>query len=300
MTPRRSIVVALLAITAASCPVSDARADRVAPWEVRGPRAGPSPVGYGEPRDFHPTTVSMPQGGMRWVHRDVCLPAEAVPLVVERSRRDGADGGVFGPGWASNLDVSATFDGDGSVVVREADGRVTRYEGDLAAGVEPIQGAFPAHRLQRFPDGTLVRRYGSGARQTFDASGRLVGIEIAADRVSFAYEGSGRRPTRLVDGTGRTIALTYEGGFLARTRDPLGREIRYAYADGRLVEVVDALGRAVRYGVQSGRLVRVELPDATTTRFGYAEDGAVSRVRAPNGRPSRGVGNPSEPPSTAS
>lgn len=187
--------------------------------------------------------------------------------------------GIFGKGWSSSYEMSATETLD-HVTILYANGRRERYQ-------KNADGTFTA------PKGyvsTLSRPSGGGwslqnkdkTVHTFDSAGRL---------------------TDIADAYGRTLALSYEGSDLTEVKDVAsGRALRLTYSAGRVTSVsttpVTVGGSASpltwRYSYDTGRLVAACEPrnnDTTSgwcTRYDYT-DGRLTQITRPHGNVAKKV-----------
>lgn len=258
------------------------------PWDPalqHGPRPRLHPLFVEEGPDFHRHLASLPAGTPTLQQLDVYFPADGVSLLIKRQYHGrSGEGGAFGEGWSSTLDTSLRLDADGTGQLRilEADGRSTRYE---AAGEDTYLsagGGLPPHRIERKRDGSHVRSWEGGGRDTFDTRGRLVLQEKAGSWVRRRYAGeSGRSPVELEDARGRRLEIRYRRGQVTEIKDGLGRVTRYSYDQGRLTRVIDPVERSALFTYTDGRLTQLDLPEYWKLQLAYHPDGTLSRAIGP-------------------
>jgi RHS repeat-associated protein len=217
---------------------------------------------------------------------DLTLPTHPAPVLLARSYRDAAvRRGLLGAGWSIPFDLIARRV-DQDLVVIHGGGEIRSYTRDAASN--RFTG-LPGEIVEVSAAGSLERRDLTGARERFDAAGRLVevlGPNPSAGTVRFRYGGSGRLEG-LVAANGRSLTLAYDAaGRLARAATSLGTSASYRYdAQGRLAEVTDEDGLVTRYGYDAtNRLTRVEDPDGGWTGIEYDGRGRVARRLWHDGR----------------
>lgn len=98
----------------------------------------------------------------------------------------------------------------------------------------------------------------------------------------WSYDGNGRL-TKIEDGRGNALTLTYTGGDLTQVSDGLGRELNFSYSSGRISSVTDHTGeRTVNYTYTGGVLTSVEDIGGHVTTYGN-DAGLPTSVTRPEG-----------------
>lgn len=98
----------------------------------------------------------------------------------------------------------------------------------------------------------------------------------------WSYDANGRL-TRMEDGRGNMLTLTYTGGDLTQVSDGLGRELNFTYSGGRISSVTDQTGeRTVNYTYTGGVLTSVQDIGGHVTTYGNAA-GLPTSVARPEG-----------------
>ncbi|MDP1589002.1 MAG: RHS repeat-associated core domain-containing protein, partial [Prosthecobacter sp.] len=248
-----------------------------------GPRPSPLPLHYEEGARFATRLITLPGGGLQLGFIDALLPADTLPLVMKRRYFSGLTReGVLGAGWASTLDVRLMVDeAGGEIRIAEVDGKVSVYRSG-GGKIEPVAAHFLQHTLSR-AEGGFVRQWSDGAREQFDATGRLLKRSAGNDAITFTYEDAkAPLPSRVTDAAGRALDLVYQDGLLSQISDPLGRKTTFRHERRRLVEVTDAAGRVVRFAYDaSGRLAVLTLPMGHKLAFEFNAEGHLTRVSGP-------------------
>jgi YD repeat-containing protein len=274
------LVVTLLALFAQREAV---RADP-AQWDpmlLDAPRPAPFPLGFDSSDEFRRSLVLLSDGGLRLAFLDLCLPSGSKPLTVKRLYRSGLQtAGVFGKGWASNLDMRLTL-AQGAPRIVESDGRTTGYEAGLDNRFTAINGTFPGSELVR-ADGQWIRTWDDGSREIFDGQGRLLQQISGNDSLTLSYDSTASTwPASITDSANHVLRLRYRDRLLVEAAFPDHRVIRYDYDGQALSEVTDAIGRGTRFVYRVGRMSRMELPLGAVVEFDYAPDGNLQAVTGP-------------------
>lgn len=98
----------------------------------------------------------------------------------------------------------------------------------------------------------------------------------------WTYDSNGRL-TKIEDGRGNALTLTYTGGDLAQVSDGLGRELNFTYSSGRISSVTDHTGECtVNYTYTGGVLTSVEDIGGHVTIYGN-DTGLPTSVMRPEG-----------------
>jgi RHS repeat-associated protein len=260
------------------------RADPVQ-WDpvlLDAPRPAPYPLGFGPSNEFRRSLIQLSDGGLRLAFLDLCLPSGSEPLTIKRLYRSGLQTtGVFGKGWASNLDMRLARTGDGVLRIVESDGRATGYEEGTNGHFSAINGTFPASELIH-ANGQWIRSWVDGSREIFDDRGRLVERGNGQDRLTLSYESAETAlPESIADSANHVLRLRYRNGLLVEAAFPDQRVIRYDYDDRALSEVTDAIGRNTRFAYRDGRMTRMELPLGTVMEFNYEPGGNLREAAGP-------------------
>ncbi len=242
----------------------------------------PSPLPYyvHDGATWHEKLIGLPEGDLDLKFLDALIPGGELPLALTREYRSNQkDAGVFGPGWASNLDMRLK-PAARTLAIHEADGRTSVY-GERDGLFLPLLPTALANIVVKAGDG-WERRWQSGKREDFDNAGRLLQIAFGDRRVRFHYpDALEPHPDAITDASGHALHLAYTGGHLTSVDVPQNRTLRYDYQDGRLVRTTDALGRAVSFVYENGRVARLLLPDGGVVAIGYAADGRVAGLAGP-------------------
>ncbi len=129
----------------------------------------------------------------------------ALPLEITRVHRQGATGGVFGPGWCSLLDVHLEVDGDGVRLVR-ADGSVLVYADPVVGRPELPRDGDPWPLVLAGTGAYVVTDPATGRRHHFDrAHTRAVPLHAVSDE-------RGHRFSLVRDLGGQLLELRHTGG----------------------------------------------------------------------------------------
>lgn len=281
--------VFVLFLLLAFCPQETARAGTASlfdedPILLDSPRPAPYPLGFDSTNEFRRSLVQLSDGGLKLEFLDLCLPSRSEPLIIKRLYRSGLQTeGVFGKGWASNLDMRLTLAAAGSPRIVESDGRTTGYEPDSAGHFTAINGTLPGSELLH-ANGQWVRIWESGAHEIFDEQGRLLQRVHGEDSLTLSYDSAQPGlPASIRDSANHVLLLRYRDGLLIEAAYPDHRTIRYDYDGRSLSEVTDAIGRRTALAYDDGRMTRLELPLETVMEFRYAPGGNLREVAGPGG-----------------
>lgn len=131
----------------------------------------------------------------------------------------------------------------------------------------------------------------SGARvdTVYDEADRPVEVVVDNDgdlaTTTYAYEGTDRNPSRMVDAEGGVTTLAWDGNLLTAITDPAGVTVTHTYdAHGDLVATTDADGNAARLERDdAGRVTAAITPSGHRTTFSYDARGALASKTTPDG-----------------
>ena len=155
--------------------------------------------------------------------------------------------GVFGYGVSSFLDMSLRFANDGTVDVRYADGSGVHFIDD---GVGFTAGHVGVHDqlLRNGPDYLLQTDDQMSYHFTiFGLEALLVGIEDRnGNMIEIVRDGLGL-PTEIIDASGRSYMIDYDGQLISQISDVDGRNWQYAYTNGDLTTFTDPENGEFRY-----------------------------------------------------
>ncbi len=214
---------------------------------------------------------------------DAALTASGADLVFARQFNNDIAGryrmGPFGRGWSDNWDISATVDNAGNVILKgggafryftlQADGSYAGGTGEMGT-LTLVSGAY---RLQEL----------GGAIQQFRSDGKISFVEDRnGNRISAAYDGSGRLQTLSTNAGGVNVALTYNAaGRISTLTDSNGGTVTYTYdvAGEQLIGYTDRYGSHV-YSYVTGQgaqrehgLAEIAYSDGTHIRYAYDSQG---------------------------
>ncbi|MFV2175706.1 RHS repeat-associated core domain-containing protein [Actinomadura sp. LOL_016] len=281
------------------------------------PRGGGNQQSQGRPTGNTPTAsdpVGIVAGEVMLSQTDVTLPA-VMPLVLQRTHISTYRAGdLFGPSWASTLDIALQLDSEGVRFLQE-DGSVRTYPQALLPNVEFLPTAGPKHPLVLTGDGGYrLTNPQTGVTLHFPAPGADTGwsrLPLVAvtdrngNRIEFVHEeqvlvevrhsggyrvivdtapfGDERRVTalRTPDGTVlRRFGYDPDTGDLTEVFDSTGVPQRFSYDEHRLTGWTDRNDHWFRYVYDgAGRAVRTESSDGVlSATLAYDPDNALTRV----------------------
>jgi len=139
--------------------------------------------------------------------------------------------------------------------------------------------------LVREPDGRFTRYFPHGVRHEFSASGRLEAVvDRNENREQFAYDNLGRLLTQ-TNTAGGVTTLAYLNGRLSTLTDPAGRLTRFTHDDaGNLVRVTFPDGTQRAFGYDDRHLMVTEThPDGGVVQRTYDSAGRLARAVQPDG-----------------
>ena len=213
--------------------------------------------------------------------------------------------GIFGPGWASNLDQRLFIKSGGSRVEwRGTDGGLTVFVRDSAGAYgTPASGvtlttAGGTYRLESIAGeallfnsgGTLTaieNREGRQLTLSYDGAGHLDSMTDAAGRTADITTDAAGRVTRVDLADGRYVAFTYSAaGQLATARSVSGTVIKYVTdSRGRVTELRNAADDVLLGNSYDDRGHVVSQQDAAgnTTWFTYDAEERLTQVIDPLG-----------------
>ena len=224
---------------------------------------------------------------------DASLPAPgALPLQVSRtfgsSISDRATPGIFGLGWSTPWQATASAGGDGNVTIDLAGSQ--RYFVALNNGVYlPVAGE---HGALTASAGAYTYTDASGVQYVFLASGKLNYEQDAnGNRITLGYNGGGQLVTLTWSNPGQPsqpseqLTLSYNAqGLVSQVDDGAGGVWTYAYdAAGRLLSATAPGSLTTSYGYDTGvngktanALLSITNPDGSQRNFTY--DSATGRL----------------------
>ncbi len=170
--------------------------------------------------------------------------------------------GSLGPGWTHTYAMSTTVNADGSVTLKEEDGRRILFQDNGSGNYLPLDRyGRNGTLIQRFTDNTSRMTRKDGTVYEFNSSGLLVGITARS---------------------GNALVLGYSGGNLATITDAYNRTVQLGYYAGRLETVTDPAGGTTTIGYDSPGYLRT-ITDAVsrTTFFEYNGAGMLSSKTTP-------------------
>ena len=206
--------------------------------------------------------------------------------------------GVFGQGWASNLDMRLAFDQTGADFIDE-DGRQIHFPRSGDSWQRAIGGNYWLTRIESLPDGAafeqdlslngdgvLAVRDNAGSWWAFDRVGRLIAQGHGPGTVvSFGRDTDGR-VTRLEHERGRVITIGYEDGLVASAEGCDGQRVAYRYDEANRLVAAEGTDGVRRYRWnEAGVIDRVTAADGTVEcENTYDDRGRVIGQQTPFGR----------------
>jgi RHS repeat-associated protein len=262
-----------------------------------------------DPDDGDPVDVAIGRFTLR--RTDMFLPGRLGLTIDREYRSENPRAGLFGIGWnLAPYDTVLTTSGTSLLYVLpnrtsfrftpDGPNRWTNTTDPFLRGAVVTQTGTGLNFQLRFKDGTVYRY---APTQVFTNAAVLAAINDRNGNtvtVTRTTVGTTDRITQVTEGTGRVIALSYDGaGRIITVTDPLGRIVQYGYDNlGRLQAVTDPAGGVTRYTYDSahrlltitdtrgitfiqnvydatGRVVRQVLGDGSTWTFDYVLNGDV-------------------------
>lgn len=248
---------------------------------------------------------------------DAGLTMDGTPLSLVRTYnslgQSSSSGSAPDAGWWSalrrNVTLTGTLDTAGSTVIRQGDdGSSVTYTYDTTSGRYLSSGQAGAQDVITWNAGTSSWTLTDGAThssETYDASGRLVGLNNAVTGASFtlSYDAQGQL-AQIADGTD-TLTLSYDTNgrlsTIAMTDVPPGGSsavtrtlVTYGYdAQGRLASVATSLAgdgtasattytTSYTYNTQ-GEIASVAQSDGSLTSYAYDTQGRVTTITVGTG-----------------
>lgn len=198
---------------------------------------------------FSGNPINTATGNLLYMVEDFRIPGRSLFLQSVRSYNSfsARRAGPFGRGWTFNYATRLEIDADGPVVLILGDGSERRYLPSGSGGYLAPSGTFS--RLEKRADGSFSLTHKHGTVYSFSPEGRLL---------------------QIVDKNSNAIALTYDGGKLARITDPSGRALLVTEgADGRIMRIVEPGGATTSYEYDAlGDLIKVSAP-GYEARYAY-------------------------------
>ncbi|WP_152364027.1 DUF6531 domain-containing protein [Microlunatus speluncae] len=243
---------------------------------------------YGHP----PTTgyaddpVNTATGNFVETELDLGFAGAAAELEFSRTYNavDG-EGGAFGPGWSSVLDVRLELADDGATMVL-ADGRRVLIP-RLGDGWDRAPGE--KLWLHRVGSGGLVVSDNDGLRRTFTAGGLWTSVSRGPGTKITAERDDEGRLIRLAHERGRWIEIGWTAHRVTEVRASDGRRASFGYDDaGRLASATGPLGTRTYRWNDAGLIEAVIAADGTVeVENSYDEQRRVAGQRSPFGRETR-------------
>lgn len=258
------------------------------PREIWG---GQNPGAPEVPRCDGADPVNCATGNFYEDFEDLSLPYRGTRLALTRTYNSQAASsgmtGIFGRGWASSYETRIVPAGTGGdVVVVHANGSTIPFgwrdggfegptwaESRLTKLSDGYQYVLPDRTRYRFStDGRLlyaVTPNGVTHSVTW-TSGKATKISAGSRTITLTYGGSAGLVTSANDGTGRTVAFTYQGDRLTEVRDVGGETTRFSYdSDGRMLSRTDPGGATTTNEYESDRVRQQTDPTGKKTSFAY-------------------------------
>ncbi len=187
----------------------------------------------------------------------------------------------FGLGWFGSHDTLLVDSGPLATIL-QADGRYVAFT-RVGSDYQAQNGEFSS--LLHNGDGTWTRTFRDGARQEFNADGRLARVEDRYGNFqAILYESNGKffangtwglttRIRQVTDTSGNTFDFAYDGnGWLASITDNSGRVYPFAHdAAGHLTSASDPLGQAESF-TYDGRGMMTSHTDRRNAKTTYVLD----------------------------
>jgi RHS repeat-associated protein len=190
-----------------------------------------------------PNPINIATGNMFLDQTDIAIPTVGEPLVLSRSynSRNAAVVGPFGQTWSTPYDRSLRPRSGGVLALRGADGVVSLFKDPNKTGrFTPTVPSNPESSIQVQADGSYVHQFRSGARDIYDAAGRLTStVDPLGNTTTLGHDPDTGALTSITAPGGRALTLTYDKGVVSEVTGPGAKSIaRYVYDDpGRLKTV---------------------------------------------------------------
>ncbi|MDD5033818.1 MAG: SBBP repeat-containing protein [Methylococcaceae bacterium] len=255
--------------------------DRIPPLSTTyGPASSITPFGSAaEP-------VNTATGNYYYQHADLTVPGRGMAFTFTRTyNAQDNTSGPLGRGWSHNYNLRLTVNGNGSVVVKQADGHEEFYDPNADGS---YLSRYPGvhNTLVKNVDGSFSLTNKEQIRYVFSSGGKLAQI---ADRngnaLGFSYDGVGNLVT-IVDTVGRTFSLAYDASNrLVQLVDPTGRKVQYAYdADSHLISDSDPMGAVQTYIYDANHRLTKIVDRRGNTLVENAYDGQNRVITQKNGK----------------
>lgn len=221
---------------------------------------------------FAADPVNTATGNFIEAERDLSFAGSAADLSFERTYNSfDRDGGVFGRGWTSPLDMRLVVLADHVLFVKD-DGRRIQF---------PTRGTEPARAVSENLWIAAEPSHLPPSNEAPAGASRLVVRDNAGAWWEFATDG-----VWLSSGAGDRVVLSTErdrDGQVVRLRHHRGRFIDFEYADGLVRSATSRDGRRVtyEYGV-GGALISSNAPDGGRS-YAWDDAGRIERVTAADG-----------------
>jgi len=258
-----------------------------------------SPGGSANPQGTIAEPVNTATGNYIFQRTDLAIPGRGLPTIFTRTYNSlDSYSGPLGSGWTHSYNIILTEKSDGSVVIKQGDGREEFYDPAGGGAYTPRFAGVFSTLVKNF-DSTFTLTLKNQTRYRFSTIGKLTGmVDRNGNVLSFSYDGFGKL-TAITDTVGRSISLSYDANQrITQLTDPIGRRIQYAYDGvGNLVAGTDASGGVMIFSYDashrvieireehgnrlllnsydaSGRVVTQQNGRGFTTTFAFATPGA--------------------------
>ncbi|WP_406698318.1 MBG domain-containing protein [Singulisphaera sp. Ch08] len=211
------------------------------------------------------------------------------PTLADRNRI-----GALGRGWTwtDGWDQAYAVLADGTVVIRQADGRSRRFQPDSRRAGQFFAESGDSGLITELSSNGLVLREKSGLTLRFGADGSVRSMSDPNGNTITATLVGGR-PTRLVHSGGASLDIAYNAtGRIISVTDSRGRATRFTYdpTNQYLLSAEDFGGRITRYTydqvggpAQRHALLSIETPSGVRQYYKYDERGRIESASGTDG-----------------
>jgi RHS repeat-associated protein len=211
-------------------------------------------------------SVNVANGDAIVTHQDLDVSGREPDLALGRTYHAlTSQNGLFGYGWASDLDEGLTINGDGSITYRDADGSIHVFLPNGSGGYLTSPGLYLT--LVKNGDGSYTLKARDQSKTNFNTTGYLTSIvDRNGNTLTISYNGT--TPTTVTDAVGRQFTITITGGHVTQINAPGSRTYNYGYdGNGNLTSYTDPSGMVTQYGYDSSHRL-------TSITFNYISGGA--------------------------